>query len=648
MKARKKRVAGATSKLLVRVLCFLLVVLSGCETPTNDKTPTVTGVTVSPKTATVAKGGSVAFAAVVVGANDPAQTVTWEVSGNHVAETAFADNILAVAAGETATTLAVRARSTVDAGKFDTATVTVRDETATVDSVTVSPKTATVAKGGSVAFAAVVVGANDPAQTVTWEVSGNHVAETAFAGNVLAVAAGETATTLTVRARSTVDAGKSDTATVVVEDAYVAVTGITGVPESGFAGVALDLGGARVTPANATSTNIVWTVISGTATIADNKLTAPAAGTLTLRGAVDGEAWDFTITIAIMIDGRITSWAKAGGIPALMPGEIQTVCYGYDDEGNGVFVAGSREADGRIAWSVDGVNWTGLNNDQTTFGRNFVHVKYLHDKFWAVGGGGHMACSEDGRTWTKVADPGITTNIVDIAWGEVAGRDEGVFVAGGDRGTMSYSTDGGATWVKNYQTAYFSATQIANVKAIDWGAGRFLAVGQYARAIYSEDGINWTNISPQMGEIFGSSSHGSGISVVAYSGGQYIIAGTGIVALSPDCENWEPIDMAHANFIRGTSYGAINSLVYAEGLYVIGGGDGKAAYSVDARNWIPIPATNPIFHNFHFINGLAYGKGRFVAVGATCTDPDCPNPPDSTKEADHFGDVGCIAYTNEE
>jgi hypothetical protein len=476
-------------------------------------------------------------------------------------------------------------------------------------------------------------------------VSGNNAAGTGFVGNVLSVAAGETATTLTVTARSTVDADKSDTATVIVEDVYVAATGITGVPESGFAGVALDLGGARVVPANATSTNIVWTVISGPATIADNKLTATSAGTFTVRGAVGEDAWDFTITIAPMIDGHVASWDKAGGIPAVMPGEIQTVCYGDDNEGNGVFVAGSREDDGRIAYSPDGVTWTGLDRDQTTFGANFVHVKYLHGKFWAVGGTGHMAWSEDGRTWEKVDSPGITTNIVDIAWGEVAGYDDGVFVAGGDRGTMSYSTDGGVTWVNNDQTTHFSAVQIANVKAIGWGAGRFLAVGQHARAIYSEDGINWTNSSPQTAAIFGS-SHDSGISVAAYGGGQYVIAGSGVVALSSDCETWERIDMAHANFPRGMSYGWINSLVYAEGLYVIGGGDGKAAYSVDARNWIPIPATNPIFHNFHFINGLAYGKGRFVAVGATCADPDCPNPPDSIKESDHAGNAGLNAAAN--
>jgi hypothetical protein len=438
------------------------------------------------------------------------------------------------------------------------------------------------------------------------------------------------------------------TITVIGENDYVAATGITGeLPERGFAGVAIDLGGVTVTPSTATYNRIVWTVTSGT--ITDNKLTASSTGTLTLQGSVldpkTPRTKDFTLTIMPLSTG----WTKAVGIPAQMPGEIQTVCYG-----NGLFVAGSRENDGRIAWSADGIHWTVINSSQTTFQdivgqstlRHFVHVKYLNGKFWAVGGGGHMAYSENGKTWIKVDSPGIERNIVDIAWGEVAGN--GVFVAGGDRGTMSYSTDGGITWESNDQDDYFGdgIPHIANVKAIGWGGGRFLAVGQYGRAIYSADGIHWTNISSKTAGIFDSpTDHESGISIAAYSGGQYIIAGLGVIALSTDCENWEPIEMADANYNRDTKYGYINSLVYADGLYVIGGGDGKAAYSTDARHWTPITATRPIFHNFHFINGLAYdGKGTFVAVGATCADPDCSNPWDSIRENDHYGDAGCIAY----
>jgi hypothetical protein len=398
---------------------------------------------------------------------------------------------------------------------------------------------------------------------------------------------------------------------------YAAATGISGVPKQGFTGVPLDLSGVAVVPENADN-SIVWSIQNAGTTgvaVANGQFTAPFAGTLTLRGTAGDYAQDFQIEIiAIPLN-----WTKAADVPAQMPAEIQTVCYG-----NGVFVAGSRENDGRIAWSNDGgETWHGLDGAATTFGTNFVHVRFLNDKFWAVGGGGHMASSDDGTAWTAVESPGIALNIVDIAYGEVDGYEDGVFVAGGNRGTMSYSTDGGASWVANNRTETFTAGgSVADFKAIIFAEGRFLAAGQFAKAVYSSDGIAWTDISGTMktgiiqhyNNSWPSKSGHLGLSAAAYGAGVYVVAGQGVLGVSSDLEHWERIDMGPFGFPRGHSFGWINSLIYADGLFVLGGSDGKAACSVDGRTWVPVN-TNPIFHNFHFINGLAYGEGRFVAAG---------------------------------
>jgi len=85
--------------------------------------------------------------------------------------------------------------------------------------VTVSPATANVEKGTTKAFTATVAGPGSPAQTVTWTVAGNADAGTTISSaGVLTVAAGETATTLTVTAKSTVDTTKTGTATVTVKE----------------------------------------------------------------------------------------------------------------------------------------------------------------------------------------------------------------------------------------------------------------------------------------------------------------------------------------------------------------------------------------------------------------------------------------------
>lgn len=86
-----------------------------------------------------------------------------------------------------------------------------------VDSVTVSPATANIAKGASHTFTAAVSGKNNPMQTVTWGVEGESSASTTIDANgVLTVGGDEAAQALTVRATSTVDSTKNGTAVVTV------------------------------------------------------------------------------------------------------------------------------------------------------------------------------------------------------------------------------------------------------------------------------------------------------------------------------------------------------------------------------------------------------------------------------------------------
>lgn len=92
---------------------------------TTEET-TVTGVTVSPGTATVAKGATAQFTATVVGSGIVSQDVTWTVTGTTATTSSInAQGVLSVAAGETNTTLTVTATSVKDPTKTGTATVTV-------------------------------------------------------------------------------------------------------------------------------------------------------------------------------------------------------------------------------------------------------------------------------------------------------------------------------------------------------------------------------------------------------------------------------------------------------------------------------------------------------------------------------------------
>jgi uncharacterized protein YjdB len=175
---------------------------------------TYTGVTLDPTSASVAKGGTQSFTATVQGANDPVQTVTWDVTGEEGATT-IVDGLLTSGADETAETLTVVATSTGNTSISGTATVTVTAPAATYTGVTVSPASQSVAKGGTQTFTATVQGTNDPAQTVTWTVDGNGTTAIT-SGGVLTIDAAESAGTLTVTATSTGNTSISGTATVTV------------------------------------------------------------------------------------------------------------------------------------------------------------------------------------------------------------------------------------------------------------------------------------------------------------------------------------------------------------------------------------------------------------------------------------------------
>lgn len=88
---------------------------------------TVSGVTVTPPSATVAEGETQQFSAEVEGSGIISQDVEWSVSGSSAVAggTTVVDGLLTVGAGETNDSLTVTAKSRQDSGKSGTATVTV-------------------------------------------------------------------------------------------------------------------------------------------------------------------------------------------------------------------------------------------------------------------------------------------------------------------------------------------------------------------------------------------------------------------------------------------------------------------------------------------------------------------------------------------
>ena len=329
---------------------------SGTATVTVTAQITINSVTVSPAKVDVQKGETFPFTATVAGVGRVPQDVTWSVTGGVSGTTISPAGILTVAVNETATTLTVTAKSTINDKVSGTATATVVTVT-TVTGVAVSPSNADMQKGTTQQFTAIVTGVGGPSQNVTWSVSGGGSGTSISQAGVLTVAAGETAATLTVTAKSTADTTKAGTATVTI----ITVTSVTVSPspvdvEKG----ATQLFKATVSGAGNPSQNVAWSVTGGV-----SGTTISQAGILTI--AADETAATLTVTAKSAVDGTKSGTATvsvkaATGVTRVTGVSVQpqaaAVAIGSTQQFTAV-VTGSGSPAQTVTWSLLGATDAG-------------------------------------------------------------------------------------------------------------------------------------------------------------------------------------------------------------------------------------------------------------------------------------------------
>jgi hypothetical protein len=375
-------------------------------TTRDGDSPIVPAVIVNPAEANIARGGTQRFNATVSGDNNPGQTVTWTVTGGGDGTSITADGLLTVAADESAAALTVTATSTVYAGTFGTASVTVyadRSQIPAVSSVTVSPAAAAVGKGRTLTFSAAVSGTNNPPQTVTWSVTGGTAAGTVISGmGVLSVAADESARTLTVTAASTVDPGKSGAASVTVSsDAPPPDT----TPPAAVSGLAGTPGDRQITlawtdPADSDLDRIEITWAGGSATAAKSGA-GNRANSKTIAGLTNGTTYTFTVK-AVDTAGNQSGGLTAAATPADMPPAAVSGLTGTPFI-EGVMLAWTDPADADLSHIE--ITWTG--------GGSVIAVK---------SGAGNRANSKTITGLTNGTTYAFTVKAVDTAGNKSAGQ----------------------------------------------------------------------------------------------------------------------------------------------------------------------------------------------------------------------------------
>ncbi len=171
----------------------------------------VTGVTLNKSSLTLQQGTVETLTATVAPANATNKTVTWSTGNSNIATVSTTGKVTAVGVGSTTITV-----KTADGNKTATCNVTVEALAGTlVSSITVSPATLTLTKGGATStLTATVLPTDATDKTYTWSSSNTAVAAVNASGVVTPVAVG----TANIKAIANDGSGKEGVCAVTVKE----------------------------------------------------------------------------------------------------------------------------------------------------------------------------------------------------------------------------------------------------------------------------------------------------------------------------------------------------------------------------------------------------------------------------------------------
>jgi len=288
-------------------------------------------------------------------------------------------------------------------------------------------------------------------------------------------------------------------------------------------------------------------------------------------------------TATYSTDGTFTTWASAtSGFGATT---IRAITFA-----EGLFVAVGDS--GKIAYDADGQGaWT-LATSNTA--QSMISIGHNGTDFIAAGGSSVMVTSADGITWARMGTK------LDGNHGNAIAYGNSLYVLAGNTGFLSTSPDG-STWTE--RAAGFSTSHI---RGAIYAGGIWVICGDADKIATSTDGLSWTAYSGTLGA--------SAVArALAYGNSVYVVAGdtaklyTSATALSA---SWTS---RTSGFTSDIIYGLAYALIGATHTFVAVGAAGKISSSTDGSAVTWTLRTSPVATELY---GVAYGNGRFVAVGS--------------------------------
>jgi hypothetical protein len=258
------------------------------------------------------------------------------------------------------------------------------------------------------------------------------------------------------------------------------------------------------------------------------------------------------------------------------------------------YSSGSNNSSSGGTTTLTGLGYTWeTGSSGTTSGFKSVAFGTSH---WVAVGHGIIGASTDGKTWTLT--PENATNyyyLNNVSYGN------NTFVAIAEGGILT--SNDGVNWSQaSVPTSNASTPYPQSITAAVYGNGVWVAVDDF---FLTENGLGiWTSTDNGASwNILLLNTTYSQPTAIAYGNGMYVIVGYGgLMLTSPDGANWTNRTL--------TTGQAMMSITYAKGEFVAITNDAHSLVSTDGINWTTYPM------DISYMNGVSYGGGIFLAVGA--------------------------------
>jgi hypothetical protein len=268
--------------------------------------------------------------------------------------------------------------------------------------------------------------------------------------------------------------------------------------------------------------------------------------------------------------------------------------------------------------SVDGVNW--VQRQAPVVASTFLTVTYARGQFLAVAeavlpttDSTFLLTSADGTNWVQRLTNYYPSSIA-------SGNGQFVWTDG----VWLYSSTDAEHWVSHPSALADNEDYSGFLNAVAYGRGQFVALGDNGAGLTSSDGATWVRREPK---------HWNATSVwdIEYGNDRFVAVGEWF---NDATGQWEAFSETSADgnawvqsyvgpeLVFAHSYGDggfPSHLAYGNGLFIasgwsnaVSGLEGQILTSTDGLSWTP-RETGTTNH----LGPIAYGNGRFVALGGT-------------------------------